>query len=175
VDQLRKIAAKLYDELERRKEFEPSAAEFYADEQIIQHLGLPYSPRDFVPGRQHRLFAPVADYIAKFMSACDAAKDEMERMTDYWREGLSWDEWIVSITTIVREHELPHSAAVDQMKSPVRYSPFVLLVHALQKHAGIPQELCRHTHSLGALTEAIKRARQEARRMEHIRRRNLSD
>jgi hypothetical protein len=161
---LRSSAQKMLAEVDKRNSFAPEAPEFYADELLHNHLRHPASDnKNLRPWRWHRLLAPVAADLARVIAACDDAKTEMNRTSSpgYWREGSQWNDWVVWLTEIATEHQLPTGASVTvKAAEPDQYSPFIGLVRALQ--GCLPSDLRQSVHSDGALAEAIKRARRTA-------------
>jgi hypothetical protein len=72
--------------------------------------------------------------------------------------GWMWRSWVVWITVIVREHQLPYKVSAHTRKAGAPISPFVRLIEEMQNH--IPQE-CRRSAGIDpeSLARAINRAR----------------
>jgi hypothetical protein len=75
---------------------------------------------------------------------------------DYFRPGAHWNSWVRRLTEIMQKHRLPKTVPKDSDKR-TRAVPFVALVRELQMC--VPRQFRRHTHSDGALAQAIYRAR----------------
>jgi hypothetical protein len=168
VERLRKSARKLADELTKCRTFKPNSPELWADELIFQHLRLP--PLDNGQPRPTSVhLAPGLGYIAKFISACDAAKNEMNEMKlRYWRAGSAWNDWIKALTKIMTKHDLPIGASgtvattnsdPDDWRLDLDYPPFTAFMRALQQQ--VPANVQKHMCSDAALAGAINRARRE--------------
>lgn len=90
--------------------------------------------------------------------ACGLALKEIDENDEIgFREGDSWGVWIRTLTRIAADRNLPTGVSKGSDKSTRDASPFVHLVNELQNC--LPAESERHTHSLGALSGAISRAR----------------
>jgi hypothetical protein len=164
LDRLHGLTQKLLDEVDKRNSFAREAPEFYADELLHYHLRHSASDnKSLHPSRWHLLLAPVAADLARLIAACNDAVGEIERTSNpgYWREGSSWNGWIVRLGEIATTHRLPRAAAMTVTKSAAdQYSPFIGFVRALQNC--LPSDLRQSMHSDSALAEAIKRARRTA-------------
>jgi hypothetical protein len=93
--------------------------------------------------------------LRSFVDACERALRDNE---SGYVEGESWNDWILSLTKILKAEQLPTKASNSYSKSGAS-SPFVLLVEELQNR--LPKEARRHDHSKEALARAINRARGE--------------
>ena len=112
--------------------------------------------------RSNHKFSDLDELLFQLSVACCRAIEEVgETPESGFREGEAWDEWIRALTKIIERYNLPSAASKGSDKSVGRVSPFVVLVHELQR--------CllggrRHTHSRGALAQAISRARATGRK-----------
>jgi len=96
--------------------------------------------------------------LTSFVVACDKARKELDKEGDEHRLGESWETWIRNLTEILNRNGLPTAARKDAtLNKSGRPSAFVLFVEELQK--SFSEIFRRGTHSAGALTEAIGRAR----------------
>jgi hypothetical protein len=94
--------------------------------------------------------------LQRFVEACDMTLRELDHaaLYNYWPEGGAWSAWIQQLTRLVTTYRLPTGVSKDFRS---RTSPFVALVDALQ--AFVPRKYAR-PRSIGALAEAIHKARQ---------------
>ena len=101
-----------------------------------------------------------------FIQRCDAALLLMKKdsQAGFWQQGAAWDNWISVLGRCARRYGLPDAASKGQAKSKSakNISPFAAFVWELQKK--IPQQYRRSTHSKGALSQAISRAKRSPRR-----------
>ena len=99
-------------------------------------------------------------------SGCNQSLKEIdENKGPGFRGGDSWSQWVQALTKTAKKFRLPDgvSKGGDKSRSAADASPFVHLIYELQKY--LPAECRRHTHSLGALSQAIQRARGGGTRM----------
>jgi hypothetical protein len=81
-------------------------------------------------------------------------------------EGACWEDWVLALTRIAKQHSLPAGVRTDTDKN-WRQSEFVVLVYELQQR--LPPEARRHeacdtpAEAGDALAKAIQRARARAR------------
>jgi hypothetical protein len=73
--------------------------------------------------------------------------------------GTMWSHWVCWLTAIMKEHNLTYGARNDSDKRKNEMSPFVLLVHELQKHFSEKIKSTIQSRELDALARAINRAR----------------
>jgi hypothetical protein len=114
---------------------------------------------NFVDGRipNEDMLTALTDIMASFVAACEKAQ-EMHHDCSARRRGDAWDTWIRNLTEIFNRNGLPTAARKDAGKNRSgRASKFVAFVEQLQK--SFDERFRRGTHSTGALTEAIARAR----------------
>jgi len=115
-----------------------------------------------IPDDMRKFNFVVCEIMTEFVSACTmAAKelDELKAAPNGRQDGRSWDEWIRRLTAIARTNGLSTSARKDSDKRrpDSGSSPFVDFIGELQ--SCVPEGQRRHTHSKGALVQAIFKAR----------------
>jgi hypothetical protein len=86
-------------------------------------------------------------------------KDEVPPGGSYgtFTPGEIWNLWVNSITTVIRDENLPYKVRKDTDKHTGNNSPFVRLIKEIQN--SLPKEFRMFTHSDDALAQAIHRAR----------------
>jgi hypothetical protein len=95
--------------------------------------------------------------LERFVKACDLTLRELDyaALNNYWPDGGAWNGWVQHITHLLKAHRLPTGVRRDAGSNT---SPFVAFVSALQDY--VPEKDARARHSIGALAEAIHKARQ---------------
>jgi hypothetical protein len=119
------------------------------------------APLHLVPSHEepaHTLIDALTSILTSFVVACDKARQDLHEESDEHRLGEPWETWIRNLTEILKRNGLPTAARKDAtLNKSGRPSAFVLFVEELQK--SFSEVFRRGTHSAGALTEAIGRAR----------------
>ena len=98
--------------------------------------------------------------LMSFLEACEKAAKSMEGAAEhyYWKDGWAWQAWIDQLVFIFTKHSLLVSARqdTDKTKDQSDSSSFVRLVKELQL---LLPDQARSTYSVGALAQAINKAR----------------
>jgi hypothetical protein len=97
--------------------------------------------------------------IESLDAACAGARNYLDRTEKNTPSERSvWDMWVRTLTSILRENDLPTSARKDSDKQKINSPPaFVALVRELQE--SLPKAYGRSFHSYEALAQQISRAR----------------
>ena len=132
-----------------------SAAAVYATRLIERHATDPLLPKD---GKLRSMLLLTVDLAAASATALGDLNEEATK--DHFRPGEHWGSWVRRLTEISQKHGLPAALSKDSDKR-TQDVPFVVLVRELQKC--VPPQFRRHTHSDGALGQAIYRARNARR------------
>lgn len=117
------------------------------------------APLPFQDGRN--ALDNLAFQLLRVLKGCDLATAELHGIQkDNFRKGEAWAGWVNELTKIMKGEGLPTRARKDgTQKNQLGQSPFVTFISELQKFC--PKKLQRSTHSAGALTKAITKARSE--------------
>jgi hypothetical protein len=109
--------------------------------------------------RGRRKLSVLTNIVTSVVVACEKAHQEVFcDVSSGHQRGDSWNRWMVNLTEILERNDLPTAARKDAtLNKSGRPSAFVLFVEELQK--SFSERFRRGTHSAGALTEAIGRAR----------------
>jgi hypothetical protein len=133
---------------------ESSATAVYATRLIERHATDPLLPKH---GKVRFILLLTSGIAAASAKAVGDLNEEAAK--DHFRSGEPWDSWMRRLTKILQEHDLPSAVPKDSDKW-THDVPFAALVRELQKC--VPPQFRRHTHSEGALEQAIYRARRPA-------------
>lgn len=107
----------------------------------------------------------IADLFSFFEDALDAVlalsvftQQRLNEGYGGFPEGEWWNIWIIKLTEIARNHDLPYKVRNDTDKQkPASPSPFAAFVYEFQKH--LPENVRKSVHSVDAAAQAINRAR----------------
>jgi hypothetical protein len=138
-----------------------SAAAVHATRRIERHATDPLLPK-------HEKVRHILFLTTSLAAASAKALGELneEATKDYFRPGEHWDSWVRRLTEIMQKYRLPTTVPKDS-HTRTRAVPFVALVRELQMC--VPPQFRRHTHSEGALEQAIYRARSTRRQPSRVR------
>jgi hypothetical protein len=106
------------------------------------------------------VFEALLANLRTFHIACNTSIKQLnDPVSSAFQSGRAWRQWVVQLTDIVDGASLPTAVRKDvggKSKNDDQ-SPFARFVSELQKI--LPEESQRHTHSEGALADAISEAR----------------
>jgi hypothetical protein len=100
----------------------------------------------------------VTQVLSSFLSACDEALIQMKSLSSktwMWQDRKAWNRWVVKLSDFAENNAFPTISSISRRG---KASPFVRFVEQLQ--VSIPDKYRRSDHSLVALAQAIKRARE---------------
>jgi hypothetical protein len=125
-------------------------------EYVDDELELSYARLNRGSLAKHKYVRELNAELERFLKACDLTLREFDHAASYsyWPDGGAWNGWIQHLIHHLETPGLPTGVSKDARS---KKSPFVAFVSALQ--ACIPREYARAQHSVGALAEAIHKAR----------------